>query len=212
MESGDFFSFVPPVIRQHVVPLSIGTVGVVLILVGFLPMIFREQKHNELVFDQGAEHGASVAAASTVVSEAKIQVDVAGAVIRPGVYSLSPESRVKEAIAIAGGFSDKANSEWIAKNLNLAGKLSDAMKIYVPFEGESVESGLTSSTSTTGNLGLININSASESQLDSLAGVGLVTAQKIISGRPYSAIDDLLTRKIVGQSVFGKIKGQVTVN
>ena len=62
-----------------------------------------------------------------------------------------------------------------------------------------------------GNTDLININNASESELDSLPGIGKVTAQKIISGRPYQTIKELKTRKIVGNSTFEKIKNLISV-
>src|SRR3989344_3599763 len=114
---------------------------------------------------------------------------------------------------MAGGFSDKANTEWIAKNLNLAAKLTDAAKIYIPFAGEELATSgsmdSTSTTGTTGNTGLININSANQAQLESLPGVGPVTAAKIISGRPYGSVDELLGKKIVGASVFEKIKEKI---
>lgn len=58
---------------------------------------------------------------------------------------------------------------------------------------------------------LININSASASDLDSLPGIGLVYSQKIISGRPYTSATDLLTRKIIPLSTYNKIKGQISV-
>ncbi|HET7713409.1 MAG TPA: helix-hairpin-helix domain-containing protein [Patescibacteria group bacterium] len=57
---------------------------------------------------------------------------------------------------------------------------------------------------------LININKASASDLDSLPGIGLVYSQKIISGRPYTAVTELLTRKIIPLSTYNKIKGQIS--
>ncbi len=215
MEDKDFLSFLPPLIRRHLVPLSLAVVGVILIVFSLWSLVFSSKgQGNEVVFEQGSEHEASIAAVTT---EAKIAVDIAGAVVKPGVYSLSPDSRVQEAVAAAGGFSDKANTEWIAKNFNLAAKLSDAAKLYIPFAGEegnlntTLSSGNLGSTQP-GNKGLININTASEQQLDSLPGVGPVTAQKIISARPYGSVDELLSKKAVGQSVFTKIKDQISIN
>lgn len=59
--------------------------------------------------------------------------------------------------------------------------------------------------------GTININQASESELDALPGIGPVTAQKIISNRPYQSVEDLLNKKAVGASEFAKIKDQMSV-
>lgn len=66
-----------------------------------------------------------------------------------------------------------------------------------------------SSTASSKKSALIDINSASADELDSLPGIGPVMAQKIITGRPYRAKTDLLTRKIIPQSAYEKIKGQI---
>jgi DNA uptake protein ComE-like DNA-binding protein len=67
----------------------------------------------------------------------------------------------------------------------------------------------TESTASTKKSGLIDINSASAKDLDSLPGIGPVMAQKIIAGRPYRSKTDLVTRKIIPQSAYNKIKGQI---
>ncbi len=67
----------------------------------------------------------------------------------------------------------------------------------------------TGSTASAKKAGLIDINSASVKDLDSLPGIGPVMAQKIIAGRPYRSKTDLVTRKIIPQSTYDKIKGQI---
>jgi competence protein ComEA len=160
----------------------------------------------------------------TPIPEQKLMVDISGAVNSPGVYAFSSNDRIVDALKKAGGLSKNADASYIAKAVNEAMKLTDGMKIYIPKVGEIVSSSLVgnasassvhSGSSSTGSTvlgaqtGLISINSATEAQLDSLPGVGAVTAGKIISGRPYGSVEELLSKKVVSASVFGKIKDKV---
>ncbi|HYM65593.1 MAG TPA: helix-hairpin-helix domain-containing protein, partial [Candidatus Sulfotelmatobacter sp.] len=114
----------------------------------------------------------------------------------------------------AQGLSEDADRDYISKNINLAQKLSDGAKIYIPKIGEVVSLNQNSESNVLGvqaQTSLININSATSESLDSLPGVGPVTAQKIINSRPYATIDELLSKKIVSNSVFTKIKDKITV-
>lgn len=87
------------------------------------------------------------------------------------------------------GLSEKADRNWVEKNLNLAAQLSDGVKIYIPKIGEAQNSttnvvqGISSNDNTVGSRSLVNVNSASLSDLDTLSGVGPATAQKIITIR-----------------------------
>lgn len=138
----------------------------------------------------------------------KIVVDISGAVVEPGVYDLPANSRVRDAVLVAGGLTDEADRS----RINMAAKISDGQKIYVLAVGEqlgSLEVG--SSVAGQSASALININTASESELDKLPGVGPVTAAKIIASRPYSAPEDLKTKKVVSVGVFEKIREMITV-
>ncbi|MBI2420982.1 MAG: helix-hairpin-helix domain-containing protein, partial [Candidatus Levybacteria bacterium] len=99
---------------------------------------------------------------------------------------------------------------FIEKNINLASKVTDGMKIYIPRVGESLSSGV--NTTISSGSSLVGINSAGQAELEALPGIGPVTAGKIIAGRPYSSIDDLVAKKAVSQSVFEKIKDQISPN
>ena len=112
---------------------------------------------------------------------------------------------------MAGGFNETANQEYISKYLNMAQKLSDGSKVYVPATGEEMPAGGGTGVIAATSQSKININTASESELDSLSGVGPVTASKIISARPYQQVEDLLSKKIVSKSVFEKIKDQLVL-
>ena len=134
------------------------------------------------------------------VSEIVVHVD--GAVANPGVYHLKTEARISDAVSAAGGLGENADSS----RVNLAAKVSDGQKILIPTKGESVTASIAGSST-----GPVNINTASSSQLDSLPGVGSVTSGKIISARPYSTVDELMSKKVVSKSVFEKIKDLVSV-
>ncbi|PIZ98145.1 MAG: transporter, partial [Candidatus Levybacteria bacterium CG_4_10_14_0_2_um_filter_35_8] len=79
----------------------------------------------------------------------------------------------------------------------------------MPKFGESVQAAV-SNSGIAGNTGAINVNSASAQELDSLPGIGPVTAEKIISGRSYTSINDLLEKKVVSEKVFNQIKDKIT--
>ena len=165
------------------------------------------------VAESGASHpvGASPSLAVVVVQ-------VAGAVARPGVYSLPAGSRVADAIQAAGGYSMEVDPRTAETKLNLAAKLQDAQLIAVPRRGEtsSGSSGAGGGSGTRASIepGLINLNTATAEQLDTLPGVGPATAQKIIASReekPFAKVDDLVTRKVVTASTLSKLRSLVTV-
>ena len=117
------------------------------------------------------------------------------------MYEIPQKSRIQDGLVAACGLSAKADRVWVyvAKNLNLAIKLTDGIRIYIPIVGEAVGNTSVLNASSGVVVGaLINISTSSESQLESLPGIGPVTAQKIIAGRPYGSLNELLDKKIVG--------------
>lgn len=147
-------------------------------------------------------------------------VEVAGAVENPGVYKLSTNARIEDLLIAAGGLSVNADREWMEKSLNRAAKITDGQKIYIPRTGEqsdvlsAKDSGVyqtTSSNFSAGGSGLININTASQKELESMWGIGPVYAQNIIEQRPYSSVEELLSRKIIKQNVYDRNKDKMTV-
>ncbi len=125
-----------------------------------------------------------------------IVVHVTGAVMSPGVYELPDGSRVVDAIQAAGGFAEGAADE----HLNLAAKLSDGQRIRVPWLSEIKEG--------EGKV-LININTATAAQLQSLPGIGPAIAQRIVEYReksgPFSRAEDLMKVSGIGPKVFANI-------
>jgi competence protein ComEA len=150
-------------------------------------------------------------------------VDVAGAVRRPGVYRLAPDSRVGDAIEAAGGYSGAVDAAAVAHDLNLAAPLSDGQKLVVPVRGSANGastgpgagggSGSSGDGASGGAGALVDLNHASQSELEALPGIGPVTARKIIdarSERPFATPHELLDRKLVGESTWEKLRDLVT--
>lgn len=147
----------------------------------------------------------------TEVVKNKIFVDISGAIEKPGLYEFENEDiRISDVISEAGGLKNEASKEWVQKKLNLASKVKDQQKIYIPFEGEVL--GNTIINNNVSGSGLININTASKEELESLPKIGSVTANKIIEYRnkkSFENIEDIMEVDGIGQSTFESIKDKI---
>lgn len=206
-------------IRAHKLIFGIGAGGVVFVLLGIVSLFSAgdDTSVRGLAVAEKGDMRITTSADISPVKQKKIIVDVSGAVRKPGVYTLEGESRIKDALLMAGGISDNADRLRVAQTLNLAAKLSDGAKIYIPALGEQqvtaeeVSQSMSANDSQSITVGNgININQASESELDTLPGVGKVTVEKIIANRPYESINELTQKKVVGASVFEKIKDKIS--
>lgn len=143
----------------------------------------------------------------------ELHVYVTGSVRHPGVYTLPAGARVYQLLQAAGGALPQAD----LVSLNLAAPLTDGQEVYVLAVGETPPTYLggvpgpgTNGTATTTQSGqLVNINTASADEMRTVLHVSSTTAQNIISGRPYTSIDQLL--QVVSRSIYDKIKNSVTV-
>ncbi len=135
-------------------------------------------------------------------------VHVSGAVLNPGVYELEEGARVIDAIEIAGGITDDANQHAI----NLAKKIADEEKIYVPRQDEVVED----LDSLQNKDDRININSAKQSELEELPGIGPVLAKRIIEYREqngkFRLPEDLMKVSGIGAKKYENIKDLIMAN
>ena len=142
-----------------------------------------------------------------------IQVHVAGAVVRPGLYDLPEDSRVMDAVNAAGGFVAEADKN----SLNLAARVEDAERLDIPYTAGFVpameESFVVISDGTPSSSSgeeLVDINTASVEELDKLPGIGPTTAQHIIAYRdengPFASIEDIVNVSGIGAATYEGIK------
>jgi competence protein ComEA len=143
------------------------------------------------------------------ISMQTLMVDVAGAVVNPGVYSLPLNARVVEAIKAAGGLKKGADTS----DINQARILKDGEQIYVYPAALSGNGGV--SRPAVRKNGPIMINRATVKDFESLDGIGPVLANRIVSYRksngPFIAIEDLLKVPGIGQSKFAQFKEKLRV-
>ncbi len=144
-----------------------------------------------------------------------IYVDVKGEVHHPGVYQMKAESRVKDLIEAAGGFTPLADDQ----KLNLAQLLEDQMVIVVPKKGEEVNSELaqapTSQKKEVGKEGKVNINTATVEELKTLKGIGEKKAEAIIEYRKkngsFKNKEELMKVRGIGKKLYESFQERVIV-
>ncbi|HLF72181.1 MAG TPA: ComEA family DNA-binding protein [Dehalococcoidia bacterium] len=137
-----------------------------------------------------------------------IRVHVAGAVVAPGVYDLQAGDRVEGALAAAGGATSDADLDAI----NLARRLRDGEQVVIP--AGTKRSSASAATVAPLN-GKLDLNTATQAQLEALPAIGEAYSRRIVDSRavdgPYKSIDDLVTRKVVPNATFEKIRDLVAV-
>ena len=170
---------------RHEWPITIGLLALVLLATGF------------------AVRPQIAAGRLATLEYPPIVVSVGGEVARPGTYELPWGARSQDAIKAAGGATKTAETSL----LNPAAQLEDGEQLLVP--GKALASA-TSPAETTGvPTQRINLNTASQAQLETLPGVGPKFAARLIAGRPYSGLEDLDRVKGVGPKMLEKLKNLV---
>lgn len=148
-------------------------------------------------------------------AETMIYVDIKGAVKVPGIYQLKNQQRIWDALALAGGVSEEADTAQV----NYAQKVKDQMIIYVPKKGESVAQSLEtlqeSAPAQQNQEEKINLNTATEAELQTISGIGAKKAQEIIRFRdeqgPFKTVEELKNVPGIGEKTVERLKDMLTV-
>ena len=211
-------------IKQYKLALVIALIG--LVIAGFM-ILQREQKQEnniQQLMEQTSYSSSSTTEKSKQRSESNqgdknegmVTVDIKGAVKKPGVYQLKSSSRVHDALLKAGGMTDEAD----LKSINQAQKLVDEAVVYVAKVGENVvdvtTNTSTSSATSQAKSGLVNLNTATEADFQTISGIGQKRAQDIIAYREangkFKSVDDLKNVTGIGAKTLEKLKEYVTVD
>lgn len=217
-------------IKEHLKKI----IGVIVVLAGITGIIVINYLYEEPQSAIAESNELELVDLTTTTSEEgkkSIFIDIKGAVKKPGVYETDENSKVIDAITLAGGLKSNADTS----NINLSQHLKDEMVIYIFTENELKKSEekiacdttcktevievnncteKTSSVNNEKNDKLININTASKEELMSLSGIGEAKADAIIAYRnekQFATIEDIMEVSGIGESVFATIKDSITV-
>lgn len=146
-----------------------------------------------------------------------VYVHVDGAVAAPGVYALPAGGRIFEAIEVAGGTLEEADT----RELNLAARIADGQKLVIPYRAEALPSAdqapqAAASSPPAATAARININTASQRVLETLPGIGPVTAGRVVEHRqangPFTRIEQLREARLVNAPTFERIRNLISVD
>ena len=165
----------------------------------------------------GVGSGSAGAPSDGVTGGGDLVVEIVGAVRQPGVYRLPAGSRVGDLLTAAGGYGPRVDTSRSEHELNLAAELADGAQIRVPSRDDpSSASAGTAGTSSSSASGAakVDLNHATQAELEALPGIGPATAQKILAAReeaPFATIDELRSRGTLGEKTFEKLRDLITV-
>lgn len=195
-----------PLRASHVALVSV--VAVALLAAGVVASVWvlRTPPPSESLIPQAATAAVSSIPAPAP-SERALMVQAAGAVLSPGVYRVPADARVIDVIDAAGGLAPEADADRLA----LAAKVSDGERVYVPRVGEA----LPAPAGAAEPAGPLDLNTASERDLDALPGVGPATAKAIVTYReshgPFTSVDQLLEVRGIGPAKLDQLADLVRV-
>lgn len=206
---------------------------IIIFIIGIYYLFIRENDYLESsssvnILNTNEENEETENKISDIKDKEKIIIYVAGAVKNEGIYKLDENSRIADCIEKAGGLTEDAN----IKDINLAYVLEDGMKVYIPNNSDSNEvkdetgtyvskengnkdTNANSSKNTSTQSNKININTATQTELETLPGIGPSTATKIINYRKengkFNNIEDIKKVSGIGDSKYEQIKDLIKI-
>ena len=207
--------------------LATGGAAVACAVLAFI-LAFGDSPDGGLIVEGGAAlpvPGASAApgpasgSAATGDASQMLVVEIVGAVPRPGVFRLPAGSRVGDLVAAAGGYGARVDTARAERELKLAAVLQDGDQVRVPSRDDALAVASGGEPGAAGDDGVgagapIDLNRATQSELEELPGVGPATALKIIAAReeaPFAAVEELRSRGVLGEKTFEKVRELVAV-
>lgn len=206
--------------------IKIGCICIVIVISVFLIVFYSQKEDENEVYDNFFESNNTEnlielekinKETENLINIEKIKVYITGEVNNPGVKEVGNGARIEDAIVLAGGLTEFAN---ISK-VNLAYKLEDGQKIYIPNVNEEIEEYITEENgegiveNSNNSLVKININIADVVMLCKLPGVGESLANRIIQYREengkFKSIDDLKNVSGIGEKKFESLREYVVV-
>ncbi|CAM3815608.1 helix-hairpin-helix domain-containing protein [Mesobacillus zeae] len=220
-------------LKEHKIHILAGTVALMFVLVGYFkdeggleaPSAWTgEDRPIEAFASNGdgqqpapagdANNDPGQSSPMEVASQADMMADIKGAVRKPGVYNIRSGDRMADLVEKAGGVTEDAETAAI----NFAMKVTDEMAVYIPRKGEeSIMPAPGGEASPQGGGGQqVNLNTATETELDTLPGIGPAKAAAIIEYRetngPFKSTEGLKEISGIGDKTFEKLASQITVN
>lgn len=202
----EFFARIFRFVKDYKLASCILAVLLMSVITLLFPYVLDEEK-SMIKSEQGTYESTNEAGA--FAPQAK--VCLAGEVKNPGMYTLTEEDRIADAVNAAGGFTENADKDGV----NLAQKLEDEQYIYIPNKNEQKPDYSDKAASASVFTGVVNINTASSEELQKLPGIGNAIAERIIEYRTavggFKSTDEIMNVKGIGDSIYEKIRNNITV-
>ena len=183
---------------------------IIILIIALTGFGFYKSNNSDQEIEEDMLHFANTNMEETDNKTQDVYVHIDGEVVNPGIYKLTNNDRINDALQLAGGATDKA----FLKDVNLAKKLEDEMKIYIPSKEDNLSNNISNESKISNSTGKININTASKDELKTLPGIGDGRADEIIRFREnkgFTKIEDIKNISGIGDKTYEKLKDLISV-